>query len=221
MGESGMPEYAISCGCGRTMTPDGRAGRGAYRCGCGTRIRLTDVAPRSAACSADGCRTASVTGAKIRLCPDHKDEITMVLAHDIARTDLLHLATLQEQGVSRWKPPAIPVYEGPEVASTDAAIVREVPHSGRHEPIVYFLLNGDRVKIGYTTNLAARITSLSLRQENVILALDGGRELEARLHRRFHRHRIRGTEWFNFAEEIKEFTRARPRVPRPESGSTC
>ncbi|MFJ8848919.1 GIY-YIG nuclease family protein [Streptomyces sp. NPDC102437] len=82
-------------------------------------------------------------------------------------------------------------------------------------------MNGDRVEIGYAANLSARITALSLRRENVILALDGGRELEARLHRRFRAHRIRSTEWFDFDEEFQEFIRARPRLPQPESGSTC
>ncbi|MER7806152.1 GIY-YIG nuclease family protein [Streptomyces sp900116325] len=203
------------------MSPDGRGGRGAYRCGCGARIVIREAPAMNASCSAEGCRTASVTGTKIRLCADHKDEITMVLAQDVARTDLKNLVELQEQGAGRWKAPTIPVYRGVEVAPTDAAIVRELPPSGQHDPIVYFLLNGDRVKIGYTTNLSSRITALSLRRENVILALDGGRDLEARLHRRFHGHRIPRTEWFNFDEEIQQFVRARPRVRRPGSGSTC
>jgi hypothetical protein len=203
------------------MNLDGRAGRGAYRCGCGARIRITELPQASVACSATDCRAASVTGNTIRLCPDHKDEITMTLAHDIARTDLKHLVDLQEQGALRWAPPPIPVYEGPAVATTEAAIVREVPASGQHEPIVYFLKNGDRVKIGYTTHLAARVTALSLRNRDVLLALDGGRELEAELHRRFHAHRISRTEWFNFAEEIQDFVRSRPRRPQAKTGSTC
>ncbi|MFE7398834.1 GIY-YIG nuclease family protein [Streptomyces sp. NPDC057557] len=203
------------------MSPDGRGGRGAYRCGCGARIVIRDAPAMGVSCSAQGCRTASVTGTKIRLCADHKDEITMVLAQDVARTDIKNLVGLQEQGAGRWKAPTIPVYRGVEVAPTDAAIVRELPPSGQHDPIVYFLLNGDRVKIGYTTNLLVRITALSLRRENVILALDGGRDLEARLHRRFREHRIRSTEWFNFGKEIQEYARARPRVLRPGSGSTC
>lgn len=141
-----MPGYVISCGCGRTMSPDGRGGRGAYRCGCGARIVIRDAPAMNVSCSAQGCRTASVTGAKIRLCADHKDEITMVLAQDVARTDIKNLVGLQEQGAGRWKAPAIPVYRGVEVAPTDAAIVRELPPSGQHDPIVYFLLNGDRVR---------------------------------------------------------------------------
>lgn len=204
-----MQELIVNCGCGRTMTLDGRSGRGAFRCGCGARIRITEKTSIGAGCQVDGCRTASVTGQRIRLCPDHRDEITMVLAQDIARTDLTHLAELQAQGAGRWRPREIPVYVGPEAGPTEAAIIRAVPRAGRHDPIVYFLKNGERVKIGTTTHLAARMTSLSLRQSDVILALDGGRELEEQLHRRFHQHRIGSTEWFNFADEIKTFVSAR------------
>jgi hypothetical protein len=206
-----MQELTVNCGCGRTMSLDGRAGRGAFRCGCGARVRITKKASANPGCQVDGCRIASVTGQRIRLCPDHRDEVTMVLAQDIARTDLKHLVDLQEQGASRWKPREIPVYTGPEVGPTEAAIVRAVPQAGRHDPIVYFLKNGERVKIGTTTHLAARMTSLSLRQSDVILALDGGRVLEEQLHRRFHEHRIGRTEWFNFSDEIKSFVNARRR----------
>ncbi|MFB7500038.1 GIY-YIG nuclease family protein [Streptomyces sp. NPDC056161] len=205
-----MQELTVNCGCGRTMTLDALKGRGAFRCGCGVRIRIAENARASSACQVDGCRTASVTGQKIRLCPDHRDEITVVLAQDIARTDIKSLVQLQERGAGRWEPPVIPVYIGPAVGPTDAAtVVREVPGTGRHDPIVYFLRNGDRVKIGTTTNLASRMTALSLRKTNVILALDGGRELEGLLHRRFYSHRIGNTEWFNFADEIKHFVAVR------------
>ncbi|HEY9417862.1 MAG TPA: GIY-YIG nuclease family protein [Pseudonocardia sp.] len=203
-----MPNYTVSCGCGRTMSLDALKGRGAFRCGCGVRVRVSDAPSSGTSCHVDGCRFSSVTGQQIRLCGDHRDEITMVLAKDIARTDLKHLADLYHANAGRWKPRIIPVYTGPEVGPTDAAIVRDLPRAGRHDPIVYFLRNGERIKIGTTAHLAARITSLSLRQADVLLALDGGRELEAQLHRRFHEHRIGGTEWFNFSDEIKNFLRA-------------
>lgn len=145
----------------------------------------------------------------------------MVLAQDIARTDLKNLVELQERGAGRWQPPVIPVYAGPEVGPTDSAIVREIPRCGRHDPVVYFLRNGERVKIGTSTNLASRMTSLSLRMTDVVLVLDGGRELEERLHRRFHAHRIGRTEWFNLAKEVWDFVDARRKPADGSSGSTC
>src|ERR1043165_3106137 len=120
-----MQELAVRCGCGRAMSLDSLRGRGAFRCGCGARVGIAENARAGSGCQVDGCRTASVTGQKIRLCPDHRDEITMVLAQDIARIDLKNLVELQERGAGRWEPPVIPVYVGPEVGPTDSAIVRE------------------------------------------------------------------------------------------------
>lgn len=74
-----------------------------------------------------------------------------------------------------------------------------------HEPVVYFLRNGDRVKIGYTTNLRTRMVSLALRPADVVLLLDGGQELEAALHERFAVHRCRSTEWFELAPDLLEY----------------
>ncbi|MDX3353910.1 GIY-YIG nuclease family protein [Streptomyces sp. ME01-24h] len=217
-----MHEVTVRCGCGRTMNLDAPRGRGAFRCGCGARIHVTlNEAAASSACSVTGCRGSSVTGKAIRLCPDHRDEAVMLLATDVARSNLRQLAVLRDEGATKWREPVIPVYDGPSVATTDAAIVREVNLTGKHEPVVYFLLNGDRVKIGYTANLKARLTALSLRPQNLLLLLDGGQNLEYDLHRRFHAHRIADTEWFHFAEEIQEFIKARPqtgrRLPPPRS----
>ncbi|MFD5675599.1 GIY-YIG nuclease family protein [Streptomyces sp. NPDC127040] len=157
-----------------------------------------------------------MTGAALRLCADHKDEATMMLAQDVARTDLNNLGRLVQEGAARWREPIIPIYCGPAVQATETAIVREVSGPGRHDPVVYFLRNGERVKIGYTVNLYDRITSLSLRRTDILLLLDGGRALEADMHRRFHSYRIRTTEWFELEGELRAFIESRPR--RPERG---
>ena len=68
--------------------------------------------------------------------------------------------------------------------------------AGPHPPLVYFVRLGNRVKIGYSTNLAARVAGLSLAPRFVVLTLDGDRTLEGRLHHRFADERERGTEWF-------------------------
>jgi DNA-binding MarR family transcriptional regulator len=77
--------------------------------------------------------------------------------------------------------------------------------SGPHEPVVYFIANGDRVKIGYSTNLGGRLSSLAQPKENVALTLAGGRELEAALHDRFKDARVRRSEWFKYTRDIKQF----------------
>ncbi|MDG9701677.1 GIY-YIG nuclease family protein [Streptomyces sp. DH37] len=211
-----MTEHIVNCGCGRTMALDALRGRGAYRCGCGARVRITTRSTAvSTGCSVDNCRGVSVTGKEIRLCVDHRDQAVILLAREIGRREFVHLGRLYDQGAERWEAPVIPVYEGPAVATTEeAAIVRQLPLDGPHNPVVYFLLNGDRVKIGYTTNLKSRLIALSLRVQNVILLLDGGQKLEYALHSRFRYHRIDDTEWFHYAEELQEFVKARPQVGR-------
>lgn len=71
---------------------------------------------------------------------------------------------------------------------------------------VYFLQMGANgpVKIGYSTNLKARITAISQGlpyYPTLLLTLDGGRELELRLHRALHRSHIR-LEWFKPSREL-------------------
>lgn len=65
--------------------------------------------------------------------------------------------------------------------------------------IVYYLQFGDRIKIGTTTDMQSRMTSLPW---DVVLAIEpGGRTLETQRHQQFAAYRIRG-EWFRMGEEL-------------------
>lgn len=75
----------------------------------------------------------------------------------------------------------------------------------RHSPLVYFMRNGNRVKIGTTTHLKQRIRRLALRPENVVLLLDGGQHLERELHSRFDGQRVGNTEWFTYQDAIFDY----------------
>jgi hypothetical protein len=86
--------------------------------------------------------------------------------------------------------------------------------SGGHGDRVYFVRNGDRVKIGYTTNLRGRLGALCLRPDAVLLLLQGGKGLEAALHRYFSAYRIATTEWFRYTGEIERYV-ARKAEGRP------
>jgi hypothetical protein len=87
------------------------------------------------------------------------------------------------------------------------ARVLSIPNAlaGPHEEAVYFLRNGDRVKIGYSSNLRLRITALSLRPRDAMLLLAGDKMLERALHRHFHRQRVFLTEWFDLAGSLQRF----------------
>jgi hypothetical protein len=78
-----------------------------------------------------------------------------------------------------------------------------------HDPVVYFLRNGQRVKIGTTTNTRERIKRLSLRPEDVLLALPGDASLEDVLHEKFSDLRIKGTEWFRLSGDLVDFLRGK------------
>lgn len=89
---------------------------------------------------------------------------------------------------------------------------------GGHGPIVYFIAHGDRVKIGFTSNLKKRVNGLALRPGSILLALDGGVDLERSLHARFADARVDDTEWFEnttpLAQYIEDRKRQAPRRAR-------
>ncbi|MER8003037.1 GIY-YIG nuclease family protein [Streptomyces sp. NPDC095613] len=78
-----------------------------------------------------------------------------------------------------------------------------------HQPVVYFLVNGDRVKIGVSTNISARTSALCLRKENAALLLQGGYDLEDALHEHFESDRIGQTEWFVLSHRIQDYVTRR------------
>ncbi|MEV8248086.1 GIY-YIG nuclease family protein [Streptomyces rochei] len=98
-----------------------------------------------------------------------------------------------------------------------------------HPPIVYFMTNGDRVKIGVSTNITARVSALSLRRSNAALLLNGDGKLESALHAHFDSDRVGRTEWFLLSVRIKDYIARRkeadaalrqPQLPDEPGAST-
>ena len=83
--------------------------------------------------------------------------------------------------------------------------------AGRHAPVVYFLRNGDRVKIGTSTNLRGRISTLSLRPQDLALAVEGDQSTERAFHDRFREQRVGFTEWFRLGGDLARWLRSAPR----------
>ncbi|MGW9031477.1 GIY-YIG nuclease family protein [Streptomyces sp. NPDC055722] len=90
-----------------------------------------------------------------------------------------------------------------------SARAAEVDLSGPHDDRVYFIRNGERVKIGYTSNLRNRLWSFGLRVDAVALLLTGDKRLERALHRYFALHRIANTEWFHCVPEVDSYIASR------------
>jgi hypothetical protein len=123
----------------------------------------------------------------------------------------------------------------PQVIRTAASALPQAPSGVRmltvsckkllaansHDPAVYFIQNGGRVKIGTTQNLRRRTSALSLRPENVLLTVYGGADVERELHARFRDLRVGNTEWFRYGAPLVEFIRVRseglgsPTTPSP------
>lgn len=87
----------------------------------------------------------------------------------------------------------------------------------RHDPHVYFVRNGNRVKIGTSTNIRSRMAALSLRPEHVVLAVPGGQGIERQMHVRFAEYRDGNTEWFQDTGDLADFIRTERDKVRVES----
>lgn len=74
-----------------------------------------------------------------------------------------------------------------------------------HGPIVYFLGNGGRVKIGTSQNVASRISTLCLRFEDLLCAFHGAHDIERRFHSLFAPYRVGSSEWFEIKGELAAF----------------
>ncbi|MFJ2719393.1 GIY-YIG nuclease family protein [Streptomyces sp. NPDC087437] len=84
-----------------------------------------------------------------------------------------------------------------------------------HPYVVYFIRNGNRIKIGTTKSLAGRLNQFGLGRNQVALVLEGDYALEGALHAQFSEHRVDDTEWFRLAPPLLAFSRqcnARPAV---------
>jgi hypothetical protein len=79
---------------------------------------------------------------------------------------------------------------------------KQVRASKADEGFVYFIRNGDRIKIGYSVDPGSRALSLSLREANVMAVIGGTRKLERALHKRFSHLRVGDTEWFHESPDL-------------------
>lgn len=77
--------------------------------------------------------------------------------------------------------------------------------------VVYYMRIGNRVKIGYTTNLRNRLNAIN--PEELVATEQGGPQLEAKRHQQFAQLRVHG-EWFRFDGALAEHVKTLPRKRR-------
>jgi hypothetical protein len=122
-------------------------------------------------------------------------------------------AIVESLGYTLTDAPPVPA----KPAETPA--IRWTIPAGKHAPLVYFIRNGNRLKIGTTTELKRRIRTLALRPENVALLVDGDRRREHEYHKQFAEHRIGATEWFAYEGTLVDFVHEQAaRISREERG---
>lgn len=127
-------------------------------------------------------------------------------AEDVTTTIPVPLCTRHRVQVARSVTPEMLASEGD---LTSVAVAVQPDFSGPHDPRVYFVVNGDMVKIGLTTNLKNRLHRLGHPRGSVALLLNGGRSLEASLHHRFADFRVPDSEWFRRTAEINDYVVAK------------
>lgn len=148
------------------------------------------------------CYREAVVLRPVALCHPHRIEIAMTVVPDLLRDGLEAALTSV----------ATPVAVRDDLVATAAATPVDGLLHGVHASVVYFIANGGRVKIGYTTNLKSRLAALALRSDSVLLALQGGPELERALHARFVKYRNGNTEWFELSPELFRYASERSGV---------
>lgn len=141
--------------------------------------------------------------------PDDQKEIDELLDQrdkEIAAAAADYAAQLREErkqqafvklGLTRPIPPLAESHHSTETAW-------QIPQ-GKHQPVVYFLRNGNRIKIGTTTELRRRIRTLALRHHHVALLIPGDQRTERQLHHRFAALRDGNSEWFEDAGALTQY----------------
>ncbi|MDO8288193.1 MAG: GIY-YIG nuclease family protein [Parvibaculum sp.] len=127
---------------------------------------------------------------------DNEDHSLVEVLSNAFPSDLLNFGVLTEPQKKRW------------LAKAELAAVGLSDQFVTGDPYIYFIGGDDgRVKIGYTIDLRARLSSLqtgSSRKLMVLLTFPGEREREIELHRQFDSDRLHG-EWFAVSPAIKDF----------------
>lgn len=212
-----MNEATVKCGCGRTMHLDGRAGRGAYRCGCGARVQITIPTQKTAgpgcvgAYDGEPCRMVATITRPFPLCVEHYRTSGLQEYHGWVRgtpDDIRH--AISDLANQRTR-------EAMDKLRADHGVQRLEGHIVPldAEPIVYFIRSRDIVKIGTTINLAKRLKALNLPELTVLATEPGYYKRERQLHRRFASLQIE-REWYRLEGALLDHInaiRARHNLP--------
>jgi uncharacterized DUF497 family protein len=171
------------------MLPDSLRGHGAFRCGCGVRIKLTIQGRPTCGAAADeagrACRFAPVRESAeygLFLCNGH-------LAGHEQRIEEIKSAAVEEASFVSYQDQEREVIRDHTREQRERREIVVDRARERGTVVVYYIRIGDYIKIGTTADLAQRMSVL---QPDEILATEPGYlEIEKKRHEQFRHLRIR------------------------------
>lgn len=175
-----MAQFAVNCGCGRSMTPYGRAGRNAFRCGCGARIQVLEQRTQARRCTFGECRTLATTAEPLKFCPEHQEQAATLLAHTAGQARIHELEEALGRSPQTWN-------------RRYGFGVTPLPKNINHAPLVYFARREHLIKIGWTSQLTQRMKNIATQ---ALATEPGDLVRERQIHRQFGHLLADRREWF-------------------------
>jgi len=197
-----MADPTVQCGCGRAMTLDAIRGKGAYRCGCGGRIKI-GTSDAEARCAWSKCMGQPVAQGPVAVCAAHRKDLLLALMPEVYAKYPPHefIEAGRKYTAKFGKPAELPSWAFnhiPVNLNTEAPDHR-----------VYFITLDDKVKIGTSGNVRRRRGQMCLPpMAKIVATLPGSYDLEKDLHARFADERIGRSEWFTRSARIEAFIEA-------------
>lgn len=147
--------------------------------------------PQHHECSVDFCSDDSLTAAPFPICATHARKAYLFVA------DLLDAMTCTDESRLFFALKERDERIGKQVAHAASFITRP------HEPVIYYVLVGSRIKIGTSTNLSNRLSAYPPGSE--LLATEpGGTQVEADRLSEFAEYLDAGREWFQPGPRLRD-----------------
>lgn len=193
-----MPDVTVTCGCTRKMRLDPLRGKGAFICGCGTRVQVAaDATPQCTAALPDLRRCPVVPVAQAvkdgqSLCLEHYNcflELKDLVAQAPGAREAVDLAYRIDRNSGSPIRPMTPA----ELAERERQIAAKA--------VVYYIRIGSLIKIGTSANMIQRMMDLG--PEEILATEPGSYRLERARHGQFAHLRVHG-EWFRAEPELRD-----------------
>ncbi|MEU0941065.1 GIY-YIG nuclease family protein [Embleya sp. NPDC005971] len=227
-------QAVVACGCGRNMALDARRGRGAYRCGCGARTKVSIPTPQGTRCvgthQGEACRLPTEITEPLPLCADHftstglrrfaswvqqtDETIAMLVAVELEKGNRRRVlpgyeGAVAEQDIETWAKSILRERGGySDQTDDDRGALREEfrTKAERDEETgsVYFIRSGNAVKIGKSFDPLKRFAQIQAPNTELLATEPGYTHRERMLHLKFSKFRLNG-EWFSLEPALVRY----------------